>query len=250
MFQIVNNKVFITRGQTAVYSREVRRNDSEKSPYVLPNWSDVDSSGNLGYVNSNGKITGIRFPTIRFSVKRNIYSTEKTLDYFGEIIPKTIEIVDVNSGKTPDNSDFLNISSPKTGNRYFIRSGGDYVGQIYEYDGLKYNRVYDYLPIFMTQEITDYIEGDTVPKYDRLYRERVSGGVPSYFYFDNNNEKHNYNFVINVSISSEDTIQLTPGTYYYEISIINKDNGSKDILYKDVLLEPTEFVIGGSNVNE
>lgn len=261
MFQIVNNKVLITRGQSAVYSREVRRNDDDKSPYVLPNWCDVDSDGNLGYLQEDGTFSGIRFPKLRFSVKKNIYSTERLLDYYSDIIPDTATVVDVAKNESgqyytlKDGNKFLDVA-PENGKLYFVRTGGDYVGQIFKYDSTttSYSQIMDYLPLFMTQEIQTYVEGTTTPKFDRLFKQKI-GDSYKYFYFyhkvdsgNNANGSQVYHCVMNIPIGAGDTINIAPGTYYYEISLIYKEND--EITYKEVLLEPTEFIIGGSNVND
>ena len=47
MFRITQNKVEITRGQTAVYSREIRRNDKYRSPYILADLSSYDTDGDI-----------------------------------------------------------------------------------------------------------------------------------------------------------------------------------------------------------
>ena len=248
MFQIVNNKVMLSRGQSAVYSREVRRNDEFKSPYVMPVLCDIDPiTGSLGHF-ENGVVSGIRFPKIRISVKKNIYSKEPLLDYYGDVYPDTMIVVDIDPSKSPSEKTFIYNIEPKAGELYFVRTGGKYVGQIFEYvnDSVGYSRVFDYVPLFMSQTIFDYSDG--VIEYDKLYRRSIDGTY-NYFYFKNSDgDKQPYHFVIEFPIESSHTMNIAPGTYYYEISLVYVDGG--EIIYKDVLLDPTEFVIGGSNVND
>lgn len=244
MFQIVNNKIYITRGESAVYSREIRRNDKEKSPFIFPDYTTV----------SGGKAVSYNVPSILFSVKRNMYSKEKTLDYEVLLYPTTIIKALRNSSYTPSSSNFLKnydgtSLTPESGALYVVLSTGNYYKSIYRYNGSSYEQVFDYLPQLLSQEIQDIPVNNFTPVHGVLYRT-YNQGIPEYRYYkDNLTQYLQYNPTINITISSEDTMELIPGTYYYEISVVYK-NESGEILHKITLLEPTEFIIGGSNINE
>ena len=66
----------------------------------------------------------------------------------------------------------------------------------------------------------------------------------TYHYYDGK-EWQNYELIIRIPINSEDTINLTPGTYYYDIALITRDENG-EINYSNTWLTPTEFIIGGS----
>lgn len=244
MFQVVNNKIFITRGQTAVYSREVRRNDNKKSPYIIHDGIDRDPDGN---------IISFRRPKLYFIVKRNIYSTEKTLFYSAEIIPDTVTEAYIREGARAFSSTWLidkdeNVIEPKKNGLFIVLSEGSYLKNIFRFDGSVYVRDFSFIPIFNSQNIVDYDEEDeTRPENGILYRKTTANGIPYYQYYDEvGSEWKDYQFTINVTIPSEATMNINPGTYYYEISIVYT-NHDGTISYKDVLLEPTEFIIGGTN---
>lgn len=241
MFQVVNNKIFITRGQSAVYSREVRRNDNKKSPYIIYDGSDRDSDGN---------ITSFRRPKLYFIVKRNIYSKEKTLFYSAEIIPNTVKEAYVGEGdafsKTWLKDKSGNVIEPKENELFIVLSEGSYLKNIFRFDGSVYVRDFSFIPIFDSQNIVDYKEGN-MPENGILYRKITTNGIPYYQYYDEvGSEWKDYQFTINVTIPSEATMNVNPGTYYYEISVVYT-NLDGTISYKDILLEPTEFIIGGTN---
>ena len=247
MFQIVNNKVYITRGQSAVYSREIRRNDKYKSPYLIYDACDYDVNGN---------ITTFRIPDILFVIKRNIYSNDVTLKYVGKILDgdfvKTYIV-----GSVPYEANWLSETlagrplTPEIGKRYIVLSKGDYIKMVFSWNGTEYVKEDDYIPVFKSQEILEYKEGEEVLA-NRLYRFKDDlTDSPYYQYCDvTKGEKpdcwREYSFVINIPISLEDTQNINPGTYYYELSVVYK-NEDGSFLYKDVLLDPTEFIIGGTN---
>ena len=198
MFQVVNNKIFITRGQSAVYSREVRRNDNKKSPYIIYDGSDRDSNGN---------ITSFRRPKLYFIVKRNIYSKEKTLFYSAEIIPNTVKEAYINEGADDFSSAWLidkdeNVIEPKKNDLFIVLSKGDYLKNIFRFDGSVYVRDFSFIPIFNSQNIVDYEEGETTPENGILYR-KIANGIPYYQYYDKvGSEWKDYQFTIKVTIPS------------------------------------------------
>ena len=159
-----------------------------------------------------------------------------------------------NSSYTPSSSNFLKnydgtSLTPESGALYVVLSTGNYYKSIYRYNGSSYEQVFDYLPQLLSQEIQDIPVNNFTPVHGVLYRT-YNQGIPEYRYYkDNLTQYLQYNPTINITISSEDTMELIPGTYYYEISVVYK-NESGEILHKITLLEPTEFIIGGSNINE
>lgn len=244
MFRITQNKVEITRGQTAVYSREIRRNDKYKSPYILFDLSSYDTDGDIIIFNN---------PEILLSIKRNIYSNETILRYRGKLYPSDI-IQGYIVGETALAADWLSLTktgsalTPVTGNYYLICTHGNYLKQVYKWSGTAYVKQ-DIVPILDTQVITNYVSGETIPERGILYRF-TDTAVPYYQYYDPTEAEESdrwkgYNFVIRIPIASEDTQNISPGTYYYELTIVLRDSEGK-FVYKDVLLKPTEWVIGGS----
>ena len=158
MFRITQNKVEITRGQTAVYSREIRRNDKYRSPYILADLSSYDTDGDIIIFNN---------PEILLSIKRNMYSNETILRYKGKIYPSDIMQGYIMSGGTALTASWLSLTktgsalTPTTGNYYLICTHGNYLKQVYKWSGTAYVKQ-EIVPILDTQVITNYVRGETL----------------------------------------------------------------------------------------
>lgn len=86
-----------------------------------------------------------------------------------------------------------------------------------------------------------------------MYREKV-GDAYQYVYYptDTRDEKVVYDYTdssLNVQFDRDDTINLIPKTYFYEISYItgyNLGEKNEDIRSKTTFLDPTEFTVSGA----
>lgn len=102
---------------------------------------------------------------------------------------------------------------------------------------------------FDTQQV---IELEDITKADktknvlyRFYNNATQKYEFGYFASPTDTEPTLYNFLVNVTIDAEDTLNLTPATYYYTLELVTTDEeGNVD--YKDVWISPTEWTIGGS----
>lgn len=108
----------------------------------------------------------------------------------------------------------------------------------------------DDIPRFDSQVILD-VEAPlpTTDIKNQVYRITLRNEVTdkpeyTYHYYDGT-EWQNYELLIRIPITSDDTINLSPGTYYYDIALITRDENDK-IEYSNTWITPTEFIIGGS----
>lgn len=138
MFQIKNNVITISRGEDAVYSRIIKRNDKYKSPYII----------------SNGLIN----PRIRMTIKANKNDKEPILNYefeIGDEVPRfsTQEITEIVADAMGD------ITYPATPENvvYRIKLFDDYGRPKYEYhyyDGTEWKNYNIKLNVVITSDDT------------------------------------------------------------------------------------------------
>lgn len=197
MFKITNNKVFISRGQEAVYSRNVCLNDDYATPYVVTDRGE-----------------GLE-PKISFTVKKSIYDSDNKMMFrlIGSL-PDTI--------RTFESSVVINAQSEE-----------DQVTYDFLVDG-------EFKPI-----ITDDNKADL---YKHLIMYTDSSGDYNFIFIKEitDDEYSEYAFLIEVVLYTDLTNDMEPGSYYYEISVNDYDEDDVFQGNKHILLDPTEFEIGGS----
>ncbi len=231
MFQIKNNIVYLTRGEDAVYTRSIRRADKYYSPYVLTN--------------------GLKNPKIRMTIKANKNDKEPLLNYEGFIgseIPKFDSQVILNVNPPLPTQDIKNqvyritlrnaVTDKPEYTYHYYKTTPDMVGVI---DETKTSYSVDWLKT---------VGGVTiVPKENFLYAVDDTLYIwDGEKYYEATGLWETYELLIRIPISSEDTVNLTPGTYYYDIALITRDDND-NIDYSNTWLTPTEFIIGGSYGN-
>ena len=217
--KIDHNRVLMSRGESAVYVREITMGDKYNTPYML--LSD--------FVN----------PTILLNVKSNKNDKDSVLSYeapIGEALPRF-------TSRTVVNVDLDDSTVIDTVKQY---------GVLYRaYESDKYNHYY-YKPAEGYDKTKTYPLGYIVI-YNTVYYKCSTAITspeefnPSHWSTAAEDETGNptlYTCVFRLDIQSDDTKKLRPATYYYDISMVAKTGD--DIDYKEVWLEPTEFIIGGS----
>ena len=103
------------------------------------------------------------------------------------------------------------------------------------------NNIGDELPRFTTKNVVNIDSTTEVEDEGVLYRLKEDGKYTYYYLKDG--EPTIYRCVLRFTIQSSDTQKLRPATYFYSITFLA---GTEENDYKEVWLEPTEFIIGGS----
>jgi len=215
MFKIDHNRVLLSRGESAVYIREITMNDKYATPYMLLS----------KFIN----------PKIVISIKSNKNDKNAVLTYEALLGDETPRFTSKNV------EDITSTSQVDT------------VGVLYRlYQNNKYIYYY-YKPAEEYSETSTYPLGYIVIYNDTYYECTTKIDTPEEFDISHwttasEGEVGNpapYKCILRFDIQSEDTQKLRPATYYYDISLVaNTTSDNSD--YKEVWLEPTEFVIGGS----
>lgn len=105
---------------------------------------------------------------------------------------------------------------------------------------------------FKTTEVKKYPSGGTVDMEQNVLYVKYTGEARSFvFTLDNINEiTYDYNnSSLLVSFNRDDTLNLIPRTYFYEISYVEGHNlgtENEEVILKTTLLEPCEFTISGA----
>ena len=86
-----------------------------------------------------------------------------------------------------------------------------------------------------------------------LYRKENANGEYDYAYFGNDDAWHDYSFRLVFPFNYDDTKNLEPKTYSYEIVLFdyaNQDGTTQidesQVQHKMPILAPTEFIVGGT----
>lgn len=122
-----------------------------------------------------------------------------------------------------------------------IKSNKNDKKDVLTYEGI----IGDEVPRFTSQIILDVSDVPSEPQENVLYRFYDSTKDKYTYSYYTNGEWKNYNFVVRIEIPSTDTLALRPATYYYDLSLITRD-ADNNIEFKEVWIQPTEFIIGGS----
>ena len=122
-----------------------------------------------------------------------------------------------------------------------IKSNKNDKKDILTYEGI----IGDEVPRFVSKIILDVTDIPAKPQENVLYRLYNSETDKYTYSYYRDGSWRNYNFVIRIEIPASDTADLRPATYYYDLSLITRDRNG-DIEYKEVWIQPTEFIIGGS----
>lgn len=218
---MINNVIYIGAGETATY--DVRVIDrTTGAPYILP----VDKGDSIGNA------------ILSFVVRPSVYSKSAE-----PILKKYIWLC------ADDVGEDLNIPSDI--------DCGDYLR-------LETTIVYDYVEAEWTN---DYgFNGGAQPAIKALYKKLSSDGSKyEYRYYDSAAENDGtdyymwkpYDFRITFPFYHEDTIELAPKQYKYELTlfagpnltIVDDGAGKKSLKnfnYKEILLSPTDFIVEGT----
>lgn len=156
------------------------------------------------------------------------------------------------------NSPFIisnGLKNPKI--RFTIKANKNDKNYILKYEGF----IGKDIPTFDSQAIIDITEypADIAEIKRQVYRMTLVDSTTkkktyTYHYYDgelgenvgyNYGNWKNYELIIRIPFQSDDTKNLTPATYYYDIALITRDNDN-NIEFSNTLLTPTEFIIGGS----
>lgn len=190
--QIVNNNIYIVRGETPTYTAKVITKSG--IPYMLD--------------------TNFTDPVIEFIVRPNVNVGDDTY------VMKCIQSIDA----------------------------------IHRFEFIPKN--IDEVPVNPAGEAAEWndLTGPAVGDEKKLHRRRVTNGssfVNEYAYYDTDKWVV-YEFKITFTFSYDDTSNMEPKTYRYEISLFSAANVDYDkkiignINYKKPLLDVHNFVVGGS----
>ena len=134
------------------------------------------------------------------------------------------------------------IKSNKNDSKYVLEYEGSVGSEIHRFSSKLIEDITDY-PTTNIKNVLYRIKDNSSGEYNyQYYNGSYTNGIATDTY--NADKWTNYDFIIRIAISSSDTEKLRPATYYYDISLV--DISGEDVVYKDVFLKPTEFVIGGS----
>lgn len=187
--RIVNNKIYISQGETPTYSA-VYRDKNTGEPFKIA--------------------ANAQHPFVNFIVRDSVYKTMGT--------PRINYQINWDTAIT-------------------VKGGGHRLDEdVLDYDGSTWSDTY-----FNTHSTSQ----------TALYRKLNANEEYEYKYFGNDDTWHDYSFRMVFPFLHEDTKELEAKTYTYEIVLTynttsDPESDQNEITYKEVILPPTEFVVGGS----